>query len=110
MTQDTLQPPADKSVNRDGLAKQLAGALAVVAFVVCVLAGGFGADNPIATVLWRALAAMVGVFVVSLVVGLMLQRMLDDDANAARRKLNEELLRDPPTTDAEGDETPGGDR
>lgn len=74
----------------DVLPKQLAAAGAGVAFLACLVIG-LQADNPTATVLWRAIVAMGGVFVVGYVVGLLAQRMLDDDARSARTKLDAEL-------------------
>lgn len=64
----------------------MAGAVSLLAFAVCIVAG-LNAGNPAATVLSNALAAMGVTFVVGLAVGVMAQRMLDENvaSEVARR-------------------------
>lgn len=66
---------------------RVAATLSLLAFAVCLVAGGFGAGNPFATVVWRALLAMGGTFAVGLVVGVMAQKMIEESAAAQARRL-----------------------
>ena len=68
------------------MAKRLAGAMSLLAFAVCLVAG-IEADNTPATILSKALAAMAGTFVVGLVVGAMGQKMLDEHLAAEQKKM-----------------------
>jgi hypothetical protein len=61
------------------MAQRLAGTVSLVVFVTCLLIGAFSAQNPLPTVVGRALVAMAGTFVVALVIGLMAKRMLDEN-------------------------------
>lgn len=67
------------------MVKRLAGAMSLLAFAVCLVAG-IEADNPPATILSKALVAMAGTFVVGLVVGAMAQKMLDEHLAAEQKK------------------------
>jgi hypothetical protein len=67
--------------------QRLAAVLAMLAFAVCLLIGGIEADNPFTTTVVRALVAMVGTFVIGLIVGVMGQKMIDENLNAAKEKL-----------------------
>src|SRR4051794_30485566 len=67
------------------MVKRLAGALSLLAFAVCVVAG-IEADNTAAVILSKALAAMAGTFVVGLIVGAMAQKMLDEHLAAEQKK------------------------
>jgi hypothetical protein len=58
---------------------RLAAILALIAFAVCLFAGGWQADNPFTTTVVRALAAMAVTFLVGLVVGHMAKTMLDEN-------------------------------
>jgi hypothetical protein len=49
--------------------QRLAAVMSLLAFAVCLVIGGVGADNPFTTTVERALAAMSGPFVVALVAG-----------------------------------------
>ena len=68
------------------MARRMAGALALVVFAVCVLAG-IGAGNTFERILARALAAMAVTFLVGLVVGAMAQKMIDENLAAEAAKL-----------------------
>ena len=90
----TVQGTPRQTVEIDAaLPVRLAGACAVVAFVVCVVVGGFTADNPTATVLWRALVAMAATFAVGLVVGHMAKRLVAENVSQERDKLDAEVRR-----------------
>jgi len=67
------------------MARRMAAALALVVFAVCVIAG-LGAGNSFETVLTKALAAMAATFVVGLVVGVMAQKMIDENLAAEAAK------------------------
>jgi hypothetical protein len=69
------------------VAQRIAGALGLVVFAVC-LSTGISAGNPFGTVVTRALLAMVATLVIGLVVGVMAQKMLDENL-----KLNEEKVK-----------------
>jgi uncharacterized protein YqgC (DUF456 family) len=59
--------------------KRLAAILALLVFAVCLIVGGLETGNPFATTVARALGAMVGTFVIGLIVGSMAQKMLDEN-------------------------------
>jgi hypothetical protein len=67
------------------MVRRLAGCLALLTFAVCI-AAGLSAGNSAATILSNALAAMGATFVVGLAVGVMAQKMLDENVAAAARK------------------------
>ena len=68
------------------MARRMAAALALVVFAVCVIAG-LGAGNSFETVLTKALSAMGATFVVGLVVGVMAQKMIDENLAAEAAKV-----------------------
>jgi hypothetical protein len=57
---------------------RVAGILALIAFAMCLLVGGFEAQNPFTTVVWRALIALFGTYVVGYIVGIAAERMLGE--------------------------------
>lgn len=71
--------------------KRLAGACAILAFAVCLVIGAFQADNPFATAVLRALAAMGGTFVVGLLVGAMAQKMLNENLENMKKLKAEKI-------------------
>ena len=58
---------------------RVAGALSFVVFACCLLIGGFAAQNPFATVVWRAVLAMAGTFVIGLIIGRMAQGIVNEN-------------------------------
>ncbi len=58
--------------------RRIAASMALVAFAVCILVG-LQAGNTFGTILSKALLALVGTFVLGLVIGLMAQKMLDEN-------------------------------
>ena len=70
------------------MTRRLSASLCLLAFAVCLIAG-IQAGNPLATVLERALAAMAGTLVVSMVVGTMAERMVDENLQRKERELRE---------------------
>ena len=72
------------------MAGRIAATLSLIAFAAALLAGLIVADNPLGTVVWRALWAMGGTFVVGLAVGGMAERLvreaMTDEAEAASRR------------------------
>ncbi|MEM6561256.1 MAG: hypothetical protein AAF656_06630, partial [Planctomycetota bacterium] len=73
------------------LPQRLAGASGLTAFVVCLILGGFAAENPLATVIWRAMMAMFGTVVIGYFVGLSAQRMLRESLREEGDLLHEQL-------------------
>ena len=69
--------------------QRLAAVMALLAFAVCLFVGGVQADNPFTTTVARALAAMVGTYMVGLIVGAMGQRMIEENLKATQQKLSE---------------------
>ena len=69
--------------------QRLAAVLALIAFAVCLVVGGIQAGNPFTTTVMRALAAMVGTFVIGLIVGYMGQKMIDENLKAAKETLSD---------------------
>jgi hypothetical protein len=58
-----------------------------VVFAVCLLIGGLQAGNTFTTTVLRALLAMGGTLIVGLVIGLMGQKMLDENVAVDEKKL-----------------------
>jgi hypothetical protein len=65
--------------------QRVAASMALLAFAICLIAGGLQARNSFTTTAGRALVAMGVTFVVGLALGWMAQRMLDE-----KRKTEEE--------------------
>lgn len=63
--------------------RRLAASLALLVFAICLIAG-LESGNTMSTILSRALIAMLGTLVISLIVGTMAQKMLEE--NVARRE------------------------
>lgn len=57
---------------------RIAGILALIAFAMCLLVGGFEASNPFTTVVWRSLVALFGTYVVGYIIGIAAERMLGE--------------------------------
>ena len=64
---------------------RIAGILALVAFAMCLLVGGFEANNPFTTVVWRSLIAMFGTYVVGYLIGMAAERMLGEHREAMEK-------------------------
>jgi len=68
------------------MAIRIASILSLISFTVCLIVGGFQADNSFTTAVSRALAAMAGSMLVGLVIGWMAQKMLDENLKEIREK------------------------
>lgn len=66
--------------------RRIAACLALLAFATSLVAG-MNADNTFSTTVCRALLAMVSTFVIGLVLGVMGQRMLDENLQPKEEKL-----------------------
>lgn len=77
--------------------RRLAASLALLVFAICLIAG-LESGNSMSTILSRALVAMLGTLVISLIVGTMAEKMLQE--NVARR---EKELRQAGEATAEGE-------
>jgi len=86
--------------------------MSLLAFVFCLLVGGFGANNELSTVLYRAMVAMAGTFVVAYVVGRMAKKMIEENVAAAVPEVDsaETAPRPENFTGNSGRESSGGDR
>ena len=73
-------------IQNEHVSHRIAAVAALVAFAVCLIAGGFAAQNGFATVVTRALVAMSATFVVGLIVGAMAQKMLDENLKPHEEK------------------------
>jgi hypothetical protein len=73
--------------------QRLAGTMSLVAFAFCLVVGGFGANNALSTVIYRALVAMVGTFMVALIIGVMASKMIEE--NVAETVKAAETAREP---------------
>ena len=69
------------------MSKKIAAIASLIAFAVCLIAGGFQAGNPFATTVSRALAAMAVTWVIGMIVGSMAQKMLDENLRDQEEKL-----------------------
>jgi hypothetical protein len=65
--------------------QRVAAAMSLIVFAICLLAG-INAGNPFATVVERAVLAMVVTLVIGLIVGSMAQKMLDENLKAHEEK------------------------
>ena len=64
--------------------KRLAAAMALIAFAASLISG-MRAENTFDTTVLRALEAMIVTLVIGLVVGAMAQKMLDENADSAKK-------------------------
>jgi len=69
------------------MVKRIAAAMSLLAFAVCLIVGGLGADNTFATTVERALTAMAATMVIGLILGAMARRMLDENLAVEKEKL-----------------------
>jgi hypothetical protein len=69
--------------------QRLAAVMALLAFAVCLVAGGISAGNPFTTTVERALQAMAITFAVALVIGFMAQKMVEENVKRGKEKLPE---------------------
>ncbi len=69
------------------MAQRIAVTISLLAFAMCLWAGGIEAGNTFATTVWRALLAMGATLVIGLIVGAMAQKMLDENLAAEQEKL-----------------------
>lgn len=67
--------------------RRIAATLALIIFAVTLVTGAFQADNPFSTTVLRAILAMAGTYVIGLVLGLMAQRMLDENIKESGKKI-----------------------
>jgi hypothetical protein len=70
------------------MTKRLAAAMALLAFAGC-LVSGMRAENTFETTVVRALEAMMVTLVIGMIVGSMAQKMLDENADSAKKSENE---------------------
>jgi hypothetical protein len=68
------------------MAVRIASIMSLIAFAVCLIIGGFQADNTFGTTVSRALSAMFGTMIVGLIVGWMAQKMLDENLKSLEEK------------------------
>lgn len=88
--------------------RRLAASLSLLVFAVCLIVG-LESGNGISTILSRALFAMAGTLVISLIVGTMAQRMLEENLARKEQELKQSLNQSAGAKDAPG-RAPGGDR
>jgi NhaP-type Na+/H+ or K+/H+ antiporter len=80
------------------MVNRIAGVMALLVFVVCLVVGGIGADNTFATTIERALLAMLVTLVIGLILGAMASKMLEENL-----KTNEEKIKKNWSTPSQGD-------
>lgn len=78
--------------------RRIAASCAILAFALCLVIGGFSADNPFSTTVVRALVAMAGTFMVGLLIGVVAERMLQENLLDEEKK-----LKNPPQNPAAND-------
>ncbi|MFI5377746.1 MAG: hypothetical protein ACHRHE_00450 [Tepidisphaerales bacterium] len=66
---------------------RIAASLALLAFALCLLEGGFRAGNSFSTTILRALIGMAGTYCVGLAVGWAAQRMVRENLRTEEEKL-----------------------
>jgi hypothetical protein len=82
------------------MVRRIAASMALVAFLVCILAG-MHAENPFSTVVANALVALVVTFFVGLVLGTMAQKMLDENLAAGENSADKSGNPEAKTTDGD---------
>lgn len=75
--------------------RRIAAICALTVFAVCLLVGGLQTGNPFTTTVLRALGAMAVTFVVGLFIGLMAQRMLDENVKTIEKNLKNNQAKPP---------------
>jgi putative Mn2+ efflux pump MntP len=70
------------------MSRRIAACLSLLVFATCLVAG-IAAGNTFATTVWRAMLAMAATFVIGLVLGVMGQRMIDENLRPREEKLKE---------------------
>ena len=75
--------------------RRMAAVMAILVFAGCLVIGGLRADNTFTTTVARALVAMAGTFVISLIVGLMGQRMLHENLEQQEKKTRNSPAKEP---------------
>jgi len=78
---------------------RIAASMAMLAFAVCLIVGGLGADNTFATTVSRALVAMAATLVIGLIIGAMAQKMLQENLKSREEKLKNSSTALPQRTD-----------
>ncbi|WP_428939478.1 glycine zipper domain-containing protein [Fontivita pretiosa] len=71
------------------MTQRIAAAVALVVFVVCLLAGA-AAGNAFSTIVTRAMLAMAVTAVIGLIIGVMARRMLEENLTTVEEKLKKE--------------------
>lgn len=71
------------------LTRRIAAALALIAFSFTLVIGAVQAGNSFGTIVLRALAAMAATFVLGLITGAMLNRMVEENVAVQEKKLKE---------------------
>lgn len=66
--------------------RRLAAVCALIVFSLCLLIGGIQAGNTFGTAISRALLAMGGTFAVGLILGVMAQKMLEENLRFGEKK------------------------
>ena len=66
---------------------RIAASLSLIAFALCLIASGLQAGNTFATTVIRALVAMVGTYIIGLIIGLMGQKMLEENLRTEEQRL-----------------------
>jgi hypothetical protein len=67
---------------------RIAATMSLIAFAICLVVGGLGADNPFSTTVGRALQAMLATFVLGAVFGAMIKKMLDESIASDLKKIS----------------------
>ena len=69
------------------MVNRIAGVMALLAIVICLVVGGIGADNTLATTIERALVAMTVTLVIGLILGAMARNMLEENLKSTVEKV-----------------------
>ncbi len=71
------------------MANRFAAVAALIVFALCLVLG-ISADNTFATTVSRALIALAGTFIISLLLGAAAQKMLDENIKSEEEKLKKQ--------------------
>jgi hypothetical protein len=85
------------------MTKRISASLAIIVFAICLLIGGFEANNTFTTSVQRAMVAMMATLFVGLIIGTMAQKMLDENLKSKEDRLQSSPVENKPAENKPSD-------